>query len=284
MPDLPSWNPNTEPYPYTEGTNQTDWQGGSSSQAGYANAYDPRIGNSPLPPGITGSANRAYVGYTQPDQTAESHLNNMLNSDSAYMQNARTRGLELANKRGLLNSSIAAGNSQRSAIESASPIAMQDANTFAQQARQNVQVLNDREIANLQRRAAGGGSNAASARMQLEGQMQLQRERLAYEGEQAELQRQYGSYNQNQGYGQALGLQNNQYGNMLNNQLRTDSFGAGIASGLSSQNYYQQASLAGMNNPAIINNPQGFQNYLGYMQGGFQNSINDLLGYALGGY
>lgn len=279
MPDnLPAWNPETMPYPTPVEPPQY------GQQAGYANPYDTRIGAGALPPGITGAAERAYVGQTQPDQTANYQIGNLLNSKGAYMQNAERRGLDIAQRRGLLNSSIAAGNAQRSAIEAAAPIAMQDAQTYAQQARQNVDVLNQRAIANMARQGGGGGGGQAIARLQLEGQLQAQRERLAYEGEQAELGRQHGNYLQTSGYGQALGLQNNQYGNMLNNQLRSGAFDAAVNSNFSSQNFFQQASIAAMNNPAIISNPQNFQNYLSYMQGPFQQSIGSFLDFALQGF
>ena len=47
----------------------------------------------------------------------------VLNSDNPYIENARRMGLEHASNRGLLNSSIAAGASQRAAIEASQPIA-----------------------------------------------------------------------------------------------------------------------------------------------------------------
>lgn len=52
----------------------------------------------------------------------QDYLSQLLNSDSPYIQNARRTGLEMAASRGLLNSSIAAGNSQRAAIDAAQPI------------------------------------------------------------------------------------------------------------------------------------------------------------------
>lgn len=285
MPDnLPAWNPDTMPYPAETPNPAYGSAWGGSSSSNYANPYDPRIGNGGLPPGIQGSAERAYVGYTQGDQTAEQHVNNMLNRNSAYMQNADRQGRRTAQGRGLLNSSIAAGNAQAAAINAAAPIAMQDANTYAQQARQNVDVLNQRAMARESRSGGGGSGAQAAARLAGEMQLQAQRERLAYEGEQAELQRQYGSYNQNMGYGQALGLQNNQYSNMLNNDMSMGGFQAAVNSNYSNQQYYQQAALQGMNNPAIINNPTGFQNYLNFIQGpSFQNNINSYLNLAFGG-
>lgn len=159
---------------------------------------------------------------------------------------------------------------------------MQDANTFAQQARQNVDVLNQRAMA---REAGGRGSSGqqAAARLAAEYQLQMQRERLAFEGEQGELGRQQQAYLQNMGYGQSLGLQNNQYSNMLNNSFQTGAFQAAINSNYSNQSFYQQAALQGMNNPAIIGNPQGFQGYLNYMAQPFQSNINNYLNMAFGG-
>jgi hypothetical protein len=49
----------------------------------------------------------------------------MLNPNSSYIQNARQRGVEYAACRGGLNSSIAAGASERSAIEAAQPLVAQ---------------------------------------------------------------------------------------------------------------------------------------------------------------
>jgi hypothetical protein len=287
---MPAWNPATQPYPeatpnqqYPGGTNYTPGSWGGT-QIGPVDPYDPRVGNGALPPGIQGSQNRAYVGYVQPNQTASSQITGLLDSKNPYMQNAERRGLELSNKRGLLNSSIAAGNAQRSAIEAAAPIAMQDANTYSQQMRQNIDALNNRDLAMLNRRREGGGSNTAAAQLALQGQLQLQRERLAYEGEQGELQRQYGAAQQYSGYGQQLGLQNNQYSNQLNNAMTTGMFQAGVNSALSSQNYYQNAYLGAMNNPAIISNPQGFQNWLNYSQGPFNDLIGSYFDNAFGGY
>jgi hypothetical protein len=55
-------------------------------------------------------------------QVVQDNLNGLLSSDSPYIQNARLRGAEAAQGRGLRNSSIAAGASERAAIEAAQPI------------------------------------------------------------------------------------------------------------------------------------------------------------------
>lgn len=65
------------------------------------------------------------------NETVEGRLNGLLSEGNPYMQSAINRGMETVNARGLLNSSIAAGAAQRAAIDSAMPIAQQDAQTYA---------------------------------------------------------------------------------------------------------------------------------------------------------
>lgn len=59
--------------------------------------------------------------------TVKSNLESLLSSDSSYIENARRRGAEMAATRGGINSSIAAGAAERSAIEAAAPLAQQAA-------------------------------------------------------------------------------------------------------------------------------------------------------------
>ena len=66
-----------------------------------------------------------YVGAPTPDAIVQNSLESMLNPNSSYIQNARQRGIEYAGSRGGLNSSIAAGASERSAIEAAQPFVSQ---------------------------------------------------------------------------------------------------------------------------------------------------------------
>jgi len=58
--------------------------------------------------------------------SVEGRLNRMLASDSPLMTRAATLGMQVANRRGLGNSSIAAGAAQNAVIEAAAPIAMQE--------------------------------------------------------------------------------------------------------------------------------------------------------------
>lgn len=66
-----------------------------------------------------------------PNETVSGQLNNLIADDSKYIQSARANGLQTANGRGLLNSSIAAGAAEKAAIDAAEPIAAQDASTYA---------------------------------------------------------------------------------------------------------------------------------------------------------
>ena len=77
-----------------------------------------------------------------PDELVENRINNLLDSNNPYIQRARTSGLQFANQRGLLNSSIAAQASEEAAIARAGEIAAQDANTYAQAALANQQAQN----------------------------------------------------------------------------------------------------------------------------------------------
>jgi len=57
-----------------------------------------------------------------PSQMVQGTLESMLNPNSQYIQNARQRGIEYAASRGGLNSTIAAGAAERSAMEAATPL------------------------------------------------------------------------------------------------------------------------------------------------------------------
>lgn len=63
----------------------------------------------------------------QPSGTSQvmSSLEQVVGANSPYLANARRRGLEVAATRGGINSSIAAGSSERSALEAAAPLVQQ---------------------------------------------------------------------------------------------------------------------------------------------------------------
>ena len=56
---------------------------------------------------------------------AMSSLEQVMGANSPYLANARRRGLEVAATRGGINSSIAAGSSERAALEAAMPLVQQ---------------------------------------------------------------------------------------------------------------------------------------------------------------
>lgn len=66
-----------------------------------------------------------FKAQPTPDTMVQNSLESMLNPNSSYIQNARQRGVEYAGQRGGLNSSIAAGASERSALEAAAPLVSQ---------------------------------------------------------------------------------------------------------------------------------------------------------------
>lgn len=254
--------------------------------------YDTRVGNGGLPQGIQGTADRAYTSEVQGNQLTSQQLQGLLANGGEYLNQATRQAARDANARGILNSSIAVGNARGAAIRAALPIAQADAQAYNDTVRQNVGVLNDRANVNTQAGAQVTAANAAAGASMYGADQSLinQREGRAFEGEQNELGRYFQNQQQANQYGYGLGLQNNQGGwtaglqnNQFQNGLRQSAFDAAVASNASSQNYYQGAAIAAMNNPFIISNPQNFANYLSYTQGPFVNSINDYLNFALGG-
>lgn len=85
----------------------------------------------PAPPGtIPPGYGLDFVRQPTPNELVANQLNGLLDQNSAYMENARRRGLEYANSRGNINSSIGAGASERAALEAALPIAQLDAQVY----------------------------------------------------------------------------------------------------------------------------------------------------------
>lgn len=83
-------------------------------------------------------------------------LNSLIAQDSPYIQMARTRAAQVANERGLVNSSMAAGAGEAAAIDRAMPIAQQDADTYGKSSMFNSEQRNifSRDQNNFQRDSA----------------------------------------------------------------------------------------------------------------------------------
>ncbi|UFK09605.1 hypothetical protein [Xanthomonas phage DES1] len=76
-----------------------------------------------------------------------SSLESILDPSNSYIQNARQRGVEYAAQRGGVNSSIAAGAAERSAIEAAQPLVNQAVNADLQRESQAMtEYLSDRQM------------------------------------------------------------------------------------------------------------------------------------------
>ena len=66
------------------------------------------------------------------DDTVEGRVSKLIQKNSPLMQSAITRANQVSNSRGLINSSLAAGETQRAVLDYATPIASQDASTSFQ--------------------------------------------------------------------------------------------------------------------------------------------------------
>lgn len=113
---------------------------GYSASKGNAASYESQGYN----PNTVGANGKAMV---------EDRLKGLLDGNSDYLKQARTEGLQQANARGLLNTTMAARAAEGAAIERALPIAQQDAST-----------MNQRDLANMEaeNRASEFGANATN--------------------------------------------------------------------------------------------------------------------------
>jgi len=117
-------------------------------------------------------------------QTVSGQLNTILGSGSALMQQADTQGLQTANSRGLLNSSIAAGASEGAMIAAATPIATADATTYSKAAGYNADEKNQFATTNANAQNTASQFNAGNANTGYQNQLaraaedNLQKQRL----------------------------------------------------------------------------------------------------------
>ncbi len=83
------------------------------------------------------------LGEVNPESTVEGRLSGLLSQNNPYIDRARTRAAQMSNRRGMLNSSMAAGAAEGAAIDRALPIAQQDARAFLEQQFLNQGYSND---------------------------------------------------------------------------------------------------------------------------------------------
>lgn len=95
-----------------------------------------------------------------PNQTVAGQLTGILDPNSPIIQQARTQGLEMANERGLLNSSIGETAAMNAAYNAALPIASADASTFSKAAGYNADQSNQFAVHNQDATNTAGAFNA----------------------------------------------------------------------------------------------------------------------------
>lgn len=141
----------------------------------------PAVDPNAAPPAPTNS-----MGFAQiEDDSVTNKLTGLLATDSKYLTQARAAGTRTANRRGLMNSSIAAGSSEAAAIAAAAPIASQEASTIAarNQARLegSIQYDNSSKLQGQQDEAAMtrqlSGQDAQKELARLDSELQLIRQK-----------------------------------------------------------------------------------------------------------
>lgn len=96
------------------------------------NPQPPLPPESMQPPLLTAPTSLAMAPRAYENDSVANQLNALTDSGSSYIKQAEAAGERTAQRRGLLNSSIAAGAARGAAITAAAPIAMQDAQQMAQ--------------------------------------------------------------------------------------------------------------------------------------------------------
>jgi hypothetical protein len=91
--------------------------------------------------------NNATKQWEYEDDSVAKQVNKLTSQNSPLMQQAKTAGMQTANRRGLLNSSMAVGESQREAYNAAIPIASQEASQIASKNTTQMGLLADQNIA-----------------------------------------------------------------------------------------------------------------------------------------
>lgn len=123
--------------------------------------------------------------FTQQNDSVEKRLSGLMKTDSNYMTQAATAGLQAGNRRGLLNSTMAIGAAQDSAARAALPIAQQDAQqAFAKNmSRQDFDQSRNLQQNDIQSREYMQGRDIGNSQF-------MQGRDISFRGEQAGLDRQ----------------------------------------------------------------------------------------------
>ena len=226
-------------------------------------------------------------------QTSAGRLDKMLGSDSPLMKRAATQGKQMANNRGLLNSSMSAGAAQGAMIDRAQPFALQDSNNFFSQAQFNASQTNQMRGQWNQAMTQGALQDSGNAfnENQFNAQQQnafgqqyndlLGRAQLAeqqYGFQQANMQLDSNLQEKRMQLSQALEQGNMELANQLQQEINEQQYE--FQSNLSDQQYQQSR---GLNEQQYSNqrglNEQGYGFEIGRIQQQLNNEIQRM-GYA----
>lgn len=102
-----------------------------------------KVGDMPgAPTGPAGSTYKPELGAVTADQTVQGQLGGILSAGNPLLEGAKARAQQQANARGLQNSSMAVQSGEEAIVNTALPIAQQDAAAYQKQALVNQDISN----------------------------------------------------------------------------------------------------------------------------------------------
>lgn len=155
------WAPPPPPPPYS-GPNPTVGSAGSSvggsaptstqqqtttsnailqGGGGIVGSYNPGMAGMPPPPPSSAGI-QPQLQQVQSNQTVQGQLADILKTGNPLLEGAKTRAAQAANARGLQNSSMAVQSGEEAIVNTAMPIAQQDAAVYQKQALVNQDISN----------------------------------------------------------------------------------------------------------------------------------------------
>ena len=269
--------------------------------------------------------------YIPPDEhLVAGQLRKNIDGRSPLMLQAAGNAQALANARGMGSGAYAIGEAQRATIDSMLPVAAQDSETLTKVGMMNAKAAQDKDMMMLQAMSAGNNSgvvvedtSAQDREADRQLRLQLQREALAFEGEQSGYAREqqqamglmgmYGDLYQGQqnfgnqrqlgydefGFQRALGgdqfgyqraLAGDQFGynSSLARQnadldMRQSYFNYNTGTARGLQDFYQNIILAGMQTPEFMADPEGFFGFAGFATGQVPGTGADFFSNLFGG-
>lgn len=96
----------------------------------------------PTPPTVSGVSIGPQLQQVQANQTVQGQLADILKTGNPLLEGAKTRAAQAANARGLQNSSMAVQSGEEAIVNTAMPIAQQDAAVYQKQALVNQDISN----------------------------------------------------------------------------------------------------------------------------------------------